>query len=169
MISSPLSVWSLLLLLAEGSSGRTYDQLAKVLRLPVDLSNIRKVYKYLQSAFVQNNTAIELKTNQVLFSDINQPIDIGFQDKLENTYEADYFPVNFVDQFTTVKKINSYIREKVNGKIDRIIDSSDLRDAHMILVSAIFFQGRWKVSHDVYFKICLNRVEGEYFKFTDLK
>lgn len=132
--------------MAEGSSGQTYAQLKRVLRLPADLSKIRMIYKYLQSAFAQNSTAIELITNQVLFCDINRPIDIDFQDKLENTYEADYFPVNFLDKYNTVNQINSYAREKVKGKIDKIIDAGDLNDAHMVLISAIFFQGQWKVS-----------------------
>lgn len=104
------------------------------------------IYKYLHGAFAQNNTAVELKTKQVLFCDINRPIDIHFQDKLESTYEADYFPIDFLDKYNTVDQINSYVRDKVNGKIDRIIDVSDLDDAHMVLISAIFFQGRWKVS-----------------------
>lgn len=150
VISSPLSIWSLLLLLAEGSSGRTYDQLRSVLRLPADLSKIRMVYKYVHGAFAQNNTAIELKTKQVLFCDINRPIDIDFQDKLENTYGDDYYPVDFLDKYNTVNQINSYVRDKVNGKIDRIIESNDLGDAHMLLISAVFFQGRWKVSLFIY-------------------
>lgn len=137
----------MLLLLAEGSSDKTYEQLATVLRLPPDLTKIRRVYKYLQSAFAQNNTAIELTTNQVLFCDINRPVDIDFQDKLEHTYEADFFPINFIDRFDAVNKINSYVKEKVKGKIDRIIEPSDLNNANMVLVSAIFFQGQWKVSH----------------------
>lgn len=140
----------MLLLLAEGSSGDTYEQLATVLRLPPDLTKIRRVYKYLQSAFEQNNTAIALTTNQVLFCDINRPVDIDFQDKLEHTYEADYFPINFIDRFDAVNKINSYVREKVKGKIDRIVEPSDLNNTNMVLVSAIFFQGQWKVSHFIY-------------------
>lgn len=144
-IVSPLSIWSLLLLLAEGSAGRTYDQLATVLRLPADLSRIRMIYKYLHGAFVENNTAIELNLNQVLFCDINRPIDIDFERKLEHTYDADYYPVNFIDSVGTVNKINSYVKVNTNGKIDRIIKASDLKDAYMVLVSAIFFQGQWRV------------------------
>lgn len=150
VIISPFSIWSLLLLLAEGASGKTYEQLATVLRLPSDLTKIRRVYKYLQDAFEQNNTAIELTMNQVLFCDINRPIDIEFQDKLEDTYEADYFPVNFIDRYQAVDQINKYIRQKVKGKIDRIVEVNDLNEANMMLISAIFFQGRWKVSHCVF-------------------
>lgn len=145
IIVSPLSIWSLLLLLAEGSNGRTYDQLASVLRLPNDLTKIRLVYKYLQNAFVENNTAVELNVNQVLFCDINRPIDIDFQEKLEHVYDADYYPINFIEPSATVNKINNYVKEKTQGKINQIVDQSDLTNAYLVLVSAIYFQGRWKV------------------------
>lgn len=95
---------------------------------------------------MQNNSAVELITNEVVFCDINQPLDIDFQDKLEHTYEADYFPVNFIKRTETVDKINNYVREKVKGKIARVVDVNDLDNAYMVLISAIFFQGKWKVS-----------------------
>lgn len=156
----------MLLLLAEGSQGQTYEQLATVLRLPSDLTKIRRVYKYLQSAFVQNNTAIQLNSNQVLFCDINRPVDIDFQEKLEHTYEADYFPVNFIERFDAVNKINNYVREKVKGKIDRIIEPNDLNNANMVLVSAMFFQGQWKVSH---FFLCLTIFKSTRFNEMEVK
>lgn len=144
-IISPLSIWSLLLLLAEGSAGRTYEQLASVLRLPANLSRIRMIYKYLHGAFVENNTAIELNVNQVLFCDLNRPIDIDFEHILEHTYEADYYSVNFIDPVGTTNTINNYVKAKTNGKIDQIIKASDLKDAYMVLISAIYFQGQWRV------------------------
>lgn len=134
-----------MLLLAEGSAGRTYEQLANVLRLPADLTKIRMVYKYLHSAFTENNTAVELDVNQVLFCDINRPIDVAFEEKLEHTYDADYYPVNFIETIETVDTINRYVKEKTKGKIDQILNAGDLKHAYMVLVSAIYFQGRWKV------------------------
>lgn len=135
-----------MLLLAEGSAERTFEQLAKVLRLPADLTRIRMVYRYLLSAFAENNTAVELSMNQVLFCDINRPIDIDFQEKLENIYDADYYPMNFIDSVATSGKINAYVKQQTQGRIEQIIQSNDLKMVNMLLVSAIFFQGQWKVS-----------------------
>lgn len=135
-----------MLLLAEGAADRTYQQLAEVLRLPADLTRIRMVYRYLLSAFAENDTAVELSMNQVLFCDIHRPIDIDFQEKLENIYDADYYPVNFIDFATTRAKINAYVKQQTQGRIEQIIQSSDLEMMNMLLVSAIFFQGQWKVS-----------------------
>lgn len=132
--------------LYEGASAQTYAQLASVLRLPSDLTQIRRVYKYLQQALLQYNPAVDIDLNQVLFFDENRPIDIDFQYKLEHTYAADYFVVNFFDPYQTYQKINYYVREKTKGKITDVINFDALNDAQMILISAIFFQGRWKVS-----------------------
>lgn len=137
--------------MAEGSTGRTYQQLAKVLRLPADLTRIRLIYRHLLSAFGENHSAVELTMNQALFYDINRPIDIVFQEKLEHVYDADYYPVNFVDSAATAAKVNAYVKQQTQGRIDKIIEVNDLTMVHMLLVSAIFFQGRWKV-----WNICWN-------------
>lgn len=147
-IIAPFSIWSLLVILAEGSAGNTYKQLEDVLKLPKDLSQIRSAYKYMEQALMINNSAVQLSFNQALFTDINRPIDIDFQYKLEQTYEADYFPVNFIDTSGAQQKINEYVKQKTGGKISDIVDASQLTAAQIILVSAIYFQGRWQV----YFK-----------------
>lgn len=134
------------MLLAEGASGNTYKQLRTVLRLPNDLTRIRMVYKHLQQAIIQNSSAVDAKANQVLFFDKNRPIDFDFQYKLEQTYEADYIAVDFIDRENAYRKINNYISEKTNGKINDVIQIDNLNRAQMVLVSAIFFQGHWKVS-----------------------
>lgn len=133
------------MLLAEGAGGETYNQMSKVLRLPGDLAGIRAVYKYMEEALMINNSAVQLLTNQVLFSDANRPIEIDFQYKLEHVYEADYQPVNFANPTETYEKINGYVKKKTGGRISEIVQLNELNQAQMILISAIFFQGRWKV------------------------
>lgn len=144
-IISPFSIWSLLVLLAEGAAGTTYTQLSKVLRLPGDLKEIRAVYKYMEQALMINNSAVQLTTNQVLFSDQNRPIELDFQYKLEHVYEADYQPVNFANPTETYSKINGYVKNKTGGRINEVVQMNELDRAQMILISAIFFEGRWKV------------------------
>lgn len=144
-VLAPFSIWTLLVLLAEGSGGNTFTQLETVLRLPPDLTNLRQLYKLLIASFQINSTDIELQAKQVMFSDANRPIDIGFQYKLENIYEADYFPVNFYSISETYEQINNYVNQKTHGKFKQVVELSDLGQAQMILISAIFFKGTWKV------------------------
>lgn len=130
---------------AEGADGNTLKQLQDVLRLPEDLTNLRLAYKHIQKALIVNTSTVELSVNQVLFSDQNRPVDIDFAFKLDNVYEADHLPVNFHNTPETFNKINDYINEQSHGKIRRIVNMDDLKDAQMVLISAIFFKGQWKV------------------------
>lgn len=133
------------MLLAEGAAENTYKQLSAILRLPGDLTEIRTVYKYMDEALMINNSAVQLSTSQVLFSDANRPIELDFQYKLEHVYEADYQAVDFANPQETYDKINGYVKKKTGGRINEIVQFNDLNQAQMILISAIFFQGRWKV------------------------
>lgn len=130
---------------AEGADGNTLKQLQDVLRLPEDLTNLQRAYKHIQKALIVNTSTVELSVNQVLFSDQNRPVDIDFAFKLDNVYEADHLPVNFHNTPETFNKINDYINEQSHGKIRRIVNMDDLKDAQMVLISAIFFKGQWKV------------------------
>lgn len=144
-IVSPFSIWSLLVLTADGAAGNTYTQLQQVLRLPKDLSYLRMAYKHVQDSLIVNTSTVQVDINQVLFSDQNRPVDNEFSYKLDHVYEADHIPVNFMKPVDTYTKINQYVSEKTHGKIPKIVNLDDLREAQMILISALFFRGQWKV------------------------
>lgn len=144
-IVSPFSIWSLLVLQAEGAAGNTYEQLKNVLRLPDDLTYLRMAYKHLQKSLEVNTSMVELDINQALFSDENRPIDREYEYNLDSVYEADHLSVNFHNSAQALHRINSYVSDKTKGKIPRVINTDDLNDAQMILISAILFRGQWKV------------------------
>lgn len=134
-----------MVLLAEGSSGNTFEQLKKVLRLPSDLTYVRSAYKSFQHSLTVNTTTIELAVNQAFFSDINRPIDIAYEHILESDYEADHLAVNFHVPQLAVKTINDYVKQQTKGKVEEIVKDTDLQDAQLLLTSAIYFKGQWKV------------------------
>lgn len=144
-IVSPFSIWSLLVLQAEGAAGNTYAQLKKVLRLPEDLTYLRMAYKQIQKSLDVNASTVEVAVNQALFSDQNRPVDPEYASKLDNIYEADHLPVDFYNSLDTFSRINKYVSDKTQGRIPRIVNLDDLNEAQMILISAIFFKGQWKV------------------------
>lgn len=143
---SPFSIWSLLVLTAEGADGDTYNQLQQVLRLPQDLTYLRMAYKHIQKSLNVNTSTVEVAINQAIFSDLNRPIDNDYAYKLENVYAADHLPVDFHNPTETYYKINQYVDEQTHGRINKIVNMEDLREAQMILISALFFRGQWKVS-----------------------
>lgn len=144
-IVSPFSIWSLLVLQAEGAAGNTYKQLQKVLRLPEDLTYLRMAYKHIQKSLSVNTSTVEVAVNQGLFSDQNRPVDPEYSYTLDNIYDADHMPVDFHNSYDTFNRINKYVSDKTHGRIQRIVNMDDLKEAQMILISAIFFKGQWKV------------------------
>lgn len=144
-IVSPFSIWSLLILQAEGADGNTLKQLQQVLRLPEDLTYLRMSYRQIDKSLNVNTSSVEVAANQVLFSDKNRPVDFDYAYKLDNYYTVDHFPVDFHNTVDTCNKINNYVNEKTHGRIAKIVNMDDLRDAQMLQISTLFFRGQWKV------------------------
>lgn len=154
-IVSPFSIWSLLVLTAEGADGDTYNQLQQVLRLPEDLTYLRMAYKHIQNSLSVNTSTVEVAINQAIFSDINRPVESEFSYKLEHVYAAEHLPVDFHNPTDTYQKINQYVDQQTHGRINRIVNMEDLREAQMILISALFFRGQWKVCIVIHFLFLL--------------
>lgn len=144
-VISPFSVWSLMILVAEGSAGKSFEQLNSVLRLPNDLTHLRTAYKNFQQLLLVNTSTVELAVNQALFSDLNNPIDNSYARILESDYEADHMPVNYRSPLNAIKTINDHISFRTQGKIQNVVKPEDLAEAQLLLTSAIFFKGQWKV------------------------
>lgn len=83
--------------------------------------------------------------NQALFSDINRPIDDSYVRIVEQEYEKDHLPVNNRNPGQAVKSINDHISFRAQGETQNIVKPGDLCDAQLLLTSAIFFKGKWKV------------------------
>lgn len=144
-IVSPFSIWSLLVLTAEGANGDTYNQLQQVLRLPADLQYLRMSYEHIQKSLSVNTSNVEVSINQALFSDKNRPIETEYAYKLDHHYKAEHMPINFYNPAEAYNEINRYVNEHTHGRISKIVNMDDLKEAQMILISALFFRGQWKV------------------------
>lgn len=134
-----------MVLLAEGATDNSFLQLEKTLRLPEDLTYLRQAYRQFQRALVVNTSTVELAVNQALFSDTNRPVDYAYGKILDSDYEADHIPVDFRNAALAVKTINDHISHRTRGKIQEVLKKEDLSEAQLLLTSAIYFKGQWKV------------------------
>lgn len=67
---------------------------------------------------------------------------------MEEDYDADHIEVDFRNATEAAKAINDHAEEQMRRKITNIIDKSsveDAKDAHLVVTSAAYFKGRWKV------------------------
>lgn len=144
-VVSPFTVWSLLVLLAEGAGGDTYKQMETVLNLPPELTYVRTAYKAFQRTLNVNTTTVELAVDQAIYTDIHRPIYSHYADILVKDYEADHMTVDFRDAGIAVKSINEHVAQETRGKITEIVKETDLKNTQLLLTSAIYFKGQWKV------------------------
>lgn len=106
-----------------------------------------------------NTSTVELAVEQVMFTDKNRPAERDYEEKLLRVYEADIVPIDFHKTDEAYYEINDYIEAKTRGKILKVVQPEDLHDLQMVLVSAIFFKGEWKVltvHHQMLLVSCVN-------------
>lgn len=133
------------MLLAEGAGGKTYEEMETVLNLPDELTYVRTAYKAFQRTLNVTTKTVELAVNQAIYTDINRPLYNDYAEILTKNYEADHQTVDFRNVGAAVKFVNDRVREQTRGKISEIVRDTDLKDTQLLLTSAIYFKGQWKV------------------------
>lgn len=135
-----------MLLVAEGASNRSYDQLKQALYLSNDTMESQSIYKNIEKLLSTNRSGIELTVNQGIFTHSKYHVQANFVNKLTNEYEANFLSVNFQKPDEATKSINDYLSNRTNGRIKDVVNAGDLPEATLMLTSSTLFEGRWKVS-----------------------
>ncbi|KAJ9584201.1 hypothetical protein L9F63_021453, partial [Diploptera punctata] len=145
---SPISVWSMLALLKEGSSGKTSMQLQKALHLSHSQKEVRTAFRRIQSVFHAANTGVELENAEAIFTDVNKPLIWQFHYLAENTYNSVILPVNYADPYAAVSYINDWVSNVTHREINRIVHEDDVSDPQLVIVNGLFFKGKWDMPFD---------------------
>ncbi|XP_034482010.1 serine protease inhibitor 77Ba [Drosophila innubila] len=139
---SPFSVWSLLLMLFEGSGGATYDQLRQVLRINVDAEDLRAVYRIWSTYLNVNTSTIEVASVQALYTDKSSPIKSSYREAVQS-YGVQPVEVDFYEP-ETVALINDASNRNTRGLIPYTVLPQQIVGAKMFMLSSLFFKGQWK-------------------------
>lgn len=134
-----------MILVAEGAADKSLTQLKNVLHLPSYLNQFGLSYRDLRNNLYFNSTQYSLDVSQALFSDRQRSIEDSYVRVLRADYQTDHVSVDFNAVENAVKTINNHIRMKTHGKIRQLVNEAALSDTHLLLSSAIHFNGAWKV------------------------
>jgi len=145
---SPLSVSMALGMTLNGADGETYTAMKETLELNgLTEEEINQSYRSL----------IDLLTNldyQVVFEIANSiwyrdtfPIAQAFIDVNREYFDADVQGLDF-NRSDAADIINGWVKEKTNGKIEKIVKPPISRAAVMFLINAIYFKGDWTYRFD---------------------
>lgn len=145
MIVSPLSVENALVLLSQGTSGYTFEQLKTRLHLSSDK-------EISANQFLENREILESNAGESTISIANriyvqqgQQLNKYFQEVAVTKFKSGVESLNFVESQKSAATINHFVEENTNGKIKELIKSDQLdSNTRLILVNAIYFKGNWE-------------------------
>lgn len=148
LVLSPLSIWSILLLIYEGSGGETRKQLQDALRLPRNVDELRLEYSKVSYFLHLNNTVVETTTGQAIFNDVNRPLENEYEFITSYMYNAELQPLDFANERRAKQALTTTVKRLTNGRIVPNLQSLGISDTQVLLMSGMYFAGKWQVQSE---------------------
>jgi len=136
-VISPLSVKIAMAMVTEGASEDTLTQLRDVLELD---GNSKDYYKSMLDDILEQDDIVFNIANSV-WSRQELEFKPEFLSILDRYFYAEARTLDFSDPSSTTV-INNWVKDKTEGKIDKILDSIDPLEI-MFLINAIYFNADW--------------------------
>lgn len=144
---SPSSVALALAMTYNGADGSTQEAMAKALELQgLNLQQVNSNYAELKTSLENPDPEVTLNIANSLWADQNVNLKSDFIRNNQEFYQAKVTNLNLADS-ETPNKINSWVKENTQGKIDKIVDKIDPNQV-LFLLNAIYFKGSWKQEFD---------------------
>lgn len=143
---SPLSATYVLAMLENGSNGETQQQILSALRFDKEES-MNAVCGKLIAGASKVDASTEVDVANGLFLDKSVPFKADYMKTMASTYGAEVKNLDFSDQQTALKAINSWSNEKTKGKIPTIIKNLS-NNTKIAALNAIYFKGKWNIEFD---------------------
>jgi serine protease inhibitor len=148
VVLSPLSAKIALTMAYNGATGETKDAMAGVLGL--EGLSLEEANRGLQSMMTSLKRADEEVQLEIANSMWAKEIVNFYEDFLERNrsyFDAEIASADLTDP-ETITRINAWVKEKTEGKIDEMVDKIDPL-VILVILNAIYFKGTWADKFDV--------------------
>ncbi|XP_008551577.1 antichymotrypsin-2 [Microplitis demolitor] len=142
LICSPLSVYVTLFMASYGACGNTKKQLLSALSSPNDKTITEREIQHLLYS-LNNMQGAEVKLVNKIFATNKFKLQPKFTKITKEYFGSEVKRVDFINVEKTVRTINNLCANESNNHITDVVEPSDIEGAEMILVSAIYFKGKW--------------------------
>lgn len=144
LIISPITIWTVLAVTAEGATGDTLNQINRVIRVTTkNRDTLRAEYKNIARWLQVKSDAVWLAKINAMFVDQNSLPLQDFIELAKTNYDTDMVPIDFRQADVAATLVNRVISNVTRGRINKLVDSSYFTDSKMILTSAVYFKGQW--------------------------
>ncbi|XP_068212755.1 leukocyte elastase inhibitor-like [Palaemon carinicauda] len=137
---SPYSIWAALVMVYFGAAGNTQAQLEAALRLS-DKASAHRLAKGLEILYKQQSSA-NLTLDVANRAYFNQSF--ALLPCVHTVFPDELRVLNFYDAKNAAGAMNSFVSQATRGLINNIVDESQIREASMVLINAVYFKGFWK-------------------------
>ncbi|NXJ97745.1 A1AT2 antiproteinase, partial [Corythaixoides concolor] len=143
---SPISISASFAMLALGAKSATLTQILEGLAFNLNKIQEQEIHEgFCQLLHMLNRSDSELQLslgNALFIEEKLKPLQ-KFLDDVKSFYESEVFSTDFNNSSGAENQINSYIEEKTNGKIVKLVENLDPLTA-MVLVNYVFFKAHWE-------------------------
>ena len=136
LIISPLSIFQVLSLTANGVKGKTQSEMLDTLQAE-SIEDLNKINYEILSSFKSLTTIDIANAVMTKFTPLNSFTSIA------EKYLAPIEPL------VNVEQVNDWCSNKTHGKIKKILDELS-EDTAMILLNAVYFKGEWSLKFEKY-------------------
>jgi len=143
LMVSPLSVSMALGMTRNGAMGTTLDGMNQALGFgSLTEQEINESYKYILETFTGLDPNVKLSIANSIWYRNTFTVEQPFITTNQQYFNASVAPLDFTNP-ASAGTINSWVSEKTNKLIPRIIDAIP-ENAVMYLINAVYFKGQWK-------------------------
>lgn len=143
---SPLSIYLALSMTCNGAANETRDAMTRALEIdPLKLNELNQFNKELLGRLQAANSLARLTIANSIWVEKSFAANKTFINTATMYYNSDIVPMSINEE--AVERINQWVGDKTNSRIERIIYCLD-PDEVMVLLNAIYFKGRWHYKFD---------------------
>lgn len=144
MLISPISTKLALIYLYEGAQGKTAQELATALHLPINRAVTRDKFSNILQSLQAKNPEYTLNVGTRIYIDSSVQLRQRYSAIIKMFYSTDVLSENLSNTRAVADSINNWVKNVTENNIDKMIeDENNLRGSIMVVVNALFFKGTW--------------------------
>ncbi len=144
---SPYSISTVLAMAYAGARGNTRQEMARVLRFPLNAEKLDQTYQQLQAHLknIEGKGNVQLNIANAIWCQKGEKFLTSFLDTLDRYYQSGLHLVDFRSYPERVREfINSWVEKQTKNQIKDLIPKGVLNPlSRLVLTNAIYFKGKW--------------------------
>lgn len=145
-VISPLSIYMLLSMLANGDDGVVAQEIINVLAGGGEnsIEDLNNLNSYLLTELPKVDQTTKLAISNSLWLNQKYSCNASFKALLTDCYDGDFQEVDFGNKSTLKNLINDWVEDKTAGMIKNFANEDNLINQTAFVVNASYFKGTWK-------------------------